>query len=105
MGQEDRNFRRYKEGASIYDWELSEKIFEQDHTYKCPVYIHRTPPCQGSCPAGEDIRGWLNIIRGIEKPTQDLQEKDLGWAEICVPALDRRQSVSGDHGQGLSRAL
>ena len=23
---------------------------------------------QGSCPAGEDIRGWLQIVRGIEQP-------------------------------------
>jgi NADPH-dependent glutamate synthase beta subunit-like oxidoreductase len=30
--------------------------------------VHKTPPCQASCPSGEDIRGWLNIVRGVEKP-------------------------------------
>ena len=24
-----------------------------------PVYVHRQPPCNGACPAGEDIQGWL----------------------------------------------
>ena len=60
-------FRRYKDG----DHEpppLQEAIFNGDRSYKCPTYVQRTPPCQGSCPAGEDIRSWLNIVRGIEKP-------------------------------------
>jgi len=83
MDQKKRNFRRYKDGDSIDNWELEEKIFEQDTTYKCPTYVHRTPPCQGSCPAGEDIRGWLNIVRGIEKPPEELSAKDNGWAEYA----------------------
>lgn len=33
--------------------------------------VHRTPPCQGSCPSGHDVRGWLDIVRGMEKPTDD----------------------------------
>jgi len=24
-----------------------------------PVYVHRLPPCNDACPAGEDIQGWL----------------------------------------------
>ncbi len=24
-----------------------------------PVYVHRLPPCNQTCPAGEDIQGWL----------------------------------------------
>ncbi len=91
MDQKDRNFRRYEEGVSINDWELDEKIFQQDTSYKCPTYVHRTPPCQGSCPAGEDIRGWLNIVRGIELPptelTEALTDKDLpehaDWAQYA----------------------
>ncbi len=47
---------------------LSEQIFVVDKSYKCPTYIQRTPPCQGSCPSGHDIRGWLNIVRGVERP-------------------------------------
>ncbi len=83
MEQKGRNYRRYKDGDSEDNWELSEKIFQQDTSYKCPTYIHRTPPCQGSCPAGEDIRGWLNIVRGIEKPPADLADKEFGWAQYA----------------------
>jgi NADPH-dependent glutamate synthase beta subunit-like oxidoreductase len=32
------------------------------------VHRHKTPPCQGSCPSGEDIRGWLAIVRQQELP-------------------------------------
>lgn len=70
-------FRRYKDDDnSPQVWK--EQIFEADHTYKCPTYVHQTPPCQGSCPAGEDIRGWLNIVRGMEKPTGD-----MSWQEYA----------------------
>jgi NADPH-dependent glutamate synthase beta subunit-like oxidoreductase len=24
-----------------------------------PVYVHRLPPCNNACPAGEDVQGWL----------------------------------------------
>ena len=62
-------FRRYKSGETIWDWpDLTEKIFQQDKSYKCPTYVHRAPPCQGSCPSGHDIRGWLAIARGMDKP-------------------------------------
>jgi len=69
MAQSEFTFRRYKDGDSQYH-SMGEDIFEQDTTYKCPTYVNRTPPCQGSCPSGEDIRGWLSIVRGIEKPTE-----------------------------------
>ncbi|MBI4725135.1 MAG: NAD(P)-binding protein [Rhodomicrobium sp.] len=66
---ENHTFRRFKSGESPWDWpDLSEKIFQADHSYKCPTYVHRTPPCQGSCPSGHDIRGWLAIARGMDKP-------------------------------------
>jgi NADPH-dependent glutamate synthase beta subunit-like oxidoreductase len=62
-------FRRFKSGETPYDWpDLTEKIFQQDKSYKCPTYVHRTAPCQGSCPSGHDIRGWLAIARGMDKP-------------------------------------
>ncbi len=25
-----------------------------------PVYVHRIPPCNDACPAGENVQGWLN---------------------------------------------
>ncbi|HSG77311.1 MAG TPA: NAD(P)-binding protein [Burkholderiales bacterium] len=60
-------FRKYKDGDS--QWRSNqERIFAGDESDKCPVYVHKTPPCQASCPSGEDIRGWLNIVRGVEKP-------------------------------------
>lgn len=70
-------FRRFRDGDhERRDWK--EAIFEADHSHKCPVYVHRTPPCQGSCPAGEDIRGWLQIVRGIEKPSNG-----MSWQEYA----------------------
>lgn len=61
-------YRRYKDGQDRENRTLSDWIFQGDETYKCPEYVLATPPCQGSCPSGEDIRGWLNIVRGMEKP-------------------------------------
>jgi NADPH-dependent glutamate synthase beta subunit-like oxidoreductase len=70
-------FRRYSDGDHSYKrW--SEDIFNEDTSYKCPTYVHKTPPCQGSCPSGEDIRGWLQIVRGIEKPPAD-----VSWQEYA----------------------
>ncbi|UCE89366.1 MAG: glutamate synthase, partial [Pseudomonadota bacterium] len=70
-------FRKYKDGD--HTWKrLTDQIFEGDHSHKCPTYVHRTPPCQGSCPSGEDIRGWLQIANGIEKPPAD-----MAWEEYA----------------------
>ena len=65
-------------GTQEYD-DLTDNFFKGGWTYKCPTYVSRTPPCQGSCPAGEDIRGWLNIARGIEKPTVE----GMSWQEFA----------------------
>jgi glutamate synthase (NADPH/NADH) small chain len=76
-GKGDFTYRRYKDGD--HEWRsMHDKIFVGDATDKCPTYIHKTPPCQASCPSGEDIRGWLNIVRGIEKPP-----KDVKWQEYA----------------------
>ncbi len=70
--------RRYKDGDDARKpW--SEEIFTADESHKCPTYVHRTPPCQGSCPSGEDIRGWLSIARGVEKPA----DPDMPWEEYA----------------------
>ncbi len=74
-------FRRYKDGDNkIRSWQKA--IFDADHSHKCPTYIQSTPPCQGSCPAGEDIRGYLNIVRGIEKPING-----MNWQEYAFRRL------------------
>jgi len=71
-------FRRYRDDDEKYTrW--SEDIFNEDTSYKCPTYVHRTPPCQGSCPSGEDIRGWLQIVRGIEKPPTGMDWQEYAF--------------------------
>src|SRR6056300_259735 len=70
--------RRYQDGDDKpSDWQ--EEIFQASWTHKCPTYVHRTPPCQGSCPSGEDIRGWLQIVRGLEKPTGDMDWQEYAF--------------------------
>ena len=72
------NYRRYEEG----DYKVTDfgnQIFNEDKTYKCPTYVHRTPPCQGSCPSGEDIRGWLDIVRGIELPPEGVSMQEYAF--------------------------
>ena len=72
------NFRRFEDGDQ--NWRgMSNKIFNEDKTYKCPTYVHRTPPCQGSCPSGEDIRGWLDIVRGIETPPEGVSMQEYAF--------------------------
>lgn len=71
-------FREFEDGDNVQD-EWQKAIFDADHSYKCPTYVHRTPPCQGSCPSGEDIRGWLQIIHGIEKPPVDLTMQEYAF--------------------------
>lgn len=76
-------FRRYKDGDNkVGRW--NEKIFQAGHSYKCPTYIQSTPPCQGSCPAGEDIRGYLGIVRGTEKVPNGADGKPvMPWQEYA----------------------
>jgi len=71
-------WRRFRDGDS--DWgKLTDKIFVQDTSHKCPTYVHKTPPCQGSCPSGEDIRGWLAIVRQQEKPPAGMDWKEYAF--------------------------
>ncbi len=77
------SFRRYKEGDATYR-DNHDKIFSASWSHKCPTYIQSTPPCQGSCPSGEDIRGYLNIVRGIEKPPMGPDGKPtMPWQEYA----------------------
>ena len=71
-------FRAFEDGDYVQkNWQ--EAIFEADHSHKCPTYVHRTPPCQGSCPSGEDIRGWLQIVRGMEKPPKGMGMQEYAF--------------------------
>lgn len=72
------NFRRYKDGDHVTH-SLRDKIFQASYSHKCPTYIQSTPPCQGSCPAGEDIRRYLQIARGMEKPPAGMNWQEHAW--------------------------
>ena len=70
-------FRRYKDGDTKV--KSHDRIFQAGYSYKCPTYIQSTPPCQGSCPAGEDIRRYLQIARGMEKPPVGMPWQEYAW--------------------------
>ncbi len=71
-------WRRFEDGQNKWDsW--TDDVFNYDTSYKCPTYVHETPPCQGSCPSGHDVRGWLSIVRGIEKPTGDMSKEEYAF--------------------------
>ncbi|NWG86727.1 MAG: NAD(P)-binding protein [Hydrogenophilaceae bacterium] len=82
---EGKTWRRYKDGETEADWSnRQEIIFQAGWTHKCPEYMLSTPPCQGSCPAGEDIRSYLNIVRGIEKAPLGADGKPtMSWQEFA----------------------
>jgi NADPH-dependent glutamate synthase beta subunit-like oxidoreductase len=70
MYKNDPTYRRYTDGDNEhYDW--NNDVVNQGESYLCPTYIQRTPPCQNACPSGHDIRGWLAIVRGLDKPLGD----------------------------------
>ncbi|MCP4472116.1 MAG: NAD(P)-binding protein [Gammaproteobacteria bacterium] len=77
-------FRKFEDG--VHRWRSQgENIFNEDSTYKCPTYVHRTPPCQSGCPSGEDIRGYLNIVRGIELPPEGVSMQEYAFRR-CTDA-------------------
>lgn len=76
---DNHTFRMFKdEGDELGTVPWNEKIFQNDTSHKCPTYVSQTPPCQGSCPSGHNIRGWLDIVRGTEKPPGD-----MSWQEYA----------------------
>ncbi len=81
--KKEYTFRRYNDGDN--EWgNAQENIFQAGWSHKCPTYVHRTPPCQGSCPSGHDIRGWLDIVRGIEKPTGDMSMQEYAFQRATL---------------------
>ena len=77
------NFRRYKPGVTtVKRWQ--DFIFKAGASYKCPTYTQSAPPCQGACPSGEDIRSYLAIVRGVEKPPMGADGKPtMPWQEYA----------------------
>jgi len=58
-------------------------------SHKCPTYLNRVPPCQNACPAGEDIRGVNNILRGVEKYKKDGSPIEDKYAEAFYRITER----------------
>lgn len=57
---------------------------QNGESYSCPTYVHRTPPCQGSCPSGHDIRGWLSIVRGIDTPPEGISWQEYAFQRMVA---------------------
>ncbi|MGD9355905.1 MAG: glutamate synthase, partial [Chromatiales bacterium] len=72
------SWRRFEDGDNQWG-SFTDKIFNEDTSHKCPTYIHKTPPCQGSCPSGEDIRGWLAIVRGQEHGPEGVEWQEYAF--------------------------
>ena len=76
---DNHTFRMFKdEGDNLGSVPWNQKIFQNDESHKCPTYVAQTPPCQGSCPSGHNVRGWLDIVSSIEKPPAD-----MSWQEYA----------------------
>ena len=76
-------FRRYRDGDhEPPPWQ--EQIFNAGASHKCPVYVHRTSPCQGACPSGEDIRGWLAAVRGLDKASDGMSWQELAFRRMTA---------------------
>ncbi len=76
-----QTFRRYVDGDHRpVVWQ--DEIFKAGASHKCPAYVHKASPCQGACPSGHDVRGWLAIVRG-----QDIPPDGLAWQEYAFRRL------------------
>ena len=71
-------FRRYEDDVTE-QYDNDEIILQASWSHKCPTYVNRTPPCQGSCPSGHDVRGWLDIVRGMEKPPEGVSMQEYAF--------------------------
>ncbi len=74
--------RRFRDGDAQWK-QTQDKIHDAGFSHQCPTYIVATPPCQANCPSGEDIRGAMNIARGIEKPPVGADGKPIAWQEYA----------------------
>lgn len=83
VNESSLTFRRYKDNdAGNPLW--SEDVVQGGLSDICPVYVHRTPPCQGSCPSGHDIRGWLTIARGLDKPADGSPWQEYAFRRMIM---------------------
>jgi glutamate synthase (NADPH/NADH) small chain len=83
VSQRALTFRRFREGDAAYpSWR--DAIFDAGWSYKCPSYVHKSSPCQGACPSGHDIRGWLRIVQGLDKPPNGMSWQEAAFRRMTV---------------------
>ncbi len=83
VSQRALTFRRFREGDVEYpSWR--DAIFDAGWSYKCPTYVHKSSPCQGACPSGHDIRGWLRIVQGIDKPPNGMSWQEAAFRRMTA---------------------
>ena len=83
MAEDKLTFRRYEDGDHVTT-EWNKDVVQNGLSEICPAYVHRTPPCQASCPSGHDIRGWLSIVRGIDKPVGDTPWQEYAFRRMTM---------------------
>ena len=83
MAEDKLTFRRYEDGDHVTT-QWNKDVVQNGLSEICPAYIHRTPPCQASCPSGHDIRGWLSIVRGIDKPADGTPWEEYAFRRMTV---------------------
>ncbi len=88
------NYSRYKNDKVAYD-DLQDKIFQASWSHKCPTYVQKSPPCSASCPSGHDIRGWLAMARGMDKPPVEGME----WQEYAFDRMIDANPFPGTMGR------
>ncbi len=83
LAQRGLTFRRFREGDRSYgSWQ--DAIFNAGWSHKCPTYVHKSSPCQGACPSGHDIRGWLSIARGLDKPPHGVSWQEYAFRRMTA---------------------
>ena len=89
MTQTNFTYRRFEDrDRSTTDRDIKKKWNQEPisigESYACPTYVHKTPPCQGSCPSGHDIRGWLSIVRGIDTPPEGMEWQEYAFQRMTM---------------------
>jgi len=83
MDKSKLTFRRYKDDDDTrLPW--NQDVVPSGESPICPAYVHSTPPCQGSCPSGHDIRGWLSIVRGLDKPPEGQAWQEYAFQRMVM---------------------
>ena len=83
MSDTNLTFRRYEDDEHEHvPWD--EDVVSSGESYICPTYIQRTPPCQNACPSGHDVRGWLSIVRGLDKPPEGMAWEEYAFHRMAM---------------------